>query len=65
MNRFDLENAIMACWNTVDDIRLLAESELPEEELLNGLVGLERLHDLRCKKVFDIFEKLIETRAIR
>ena len=66
MDRFDLEQAIMACWSTTDDIKLIAEksSDMSEDELLNGLIGLERLHHLRCERAFDIFEELLKAGAI-
>ena len=66
MDRFDLEQAIMACWTTKDDIKLFAEKsyDLSEDELLNGLIGLEHIHNLRCEKVFDIFEELVSAGVI-
>jgi len=63
MTRFDLEQAIMACWNTGEDINLVSskalEGKMTEDELSNALIGIEQLHDMRCEKVFDIFEELI------
>jgi hypothetical protein len=66
MDRFDLEEAIMACWSTAEDISLLVEksTELSDDELLNGLVGLKSLHNLRCEKAFNILEELIAYGAI-
>lgn len=69
-DRFDLEQAIMACWHTTDDLDLLAENLLADakvedvELFANALIGLRQLHDLRVKKVFDIFEDMIESGAI-
>ncbi len=67
-DRFDLEQAIMACWSTADDLDLLVDAVLNEEMdsdgLSDALLGLQRLHALRAKKVFDIFEALIEARQI-
>lgn len=64
MDRFDLEQAIMSCWNTADDIRLLSEAvlenEISPDEISNTLNGVEQMHQLRCQKVFDIFEELIK-----
>jgi hypothetical protein len=63
MNRFDLEDQIMKCWNTKDDVSLLAESildsNLDADEISNALIGIAQLHELRCKKLFDTFEYLI------
>ena len=65
MDRFALEQAIINCWNTSDDLELLAETVLDSEsspDHLHGvLTGLAQLNAMRCKKAFDIFEKLIET----
>lgn len=66
VDRFDLEQAIMTCWNTADDLDMLAESVLEagldEDELANALTGLKQLHHLRMSRLFRIFERLLETR---
>lgn len=68
MDRFELEDAIMACWNTADDLKLLTQQVLDGEDdsdnLSNALLGLQALHELRCQRVFNIFEALIERGAI-
>ena len=64
-DRFTLEAAIMACWNTADDIELIASgAERGEDALLNALIGLKELHDRRVQRVFDIFEQLVKTRQL-
>jgi hypothetical protein len=68
MDRFDLEQAIMACWSTKEDIRLISENimekNLSEDEIANSLIGIEAIHDMRVQKVFDIFEELLRTRKL-
>lgn len=68
-DRFALEQAIMNAWNTADDLETVAEAalqnELEPEELANALLGLQRLHHLRAKKAFDIFEALVESGDIK
>ena len=63
MNRFELEDAIMACWHTSDDLKLVAQQILDgaddKDSLSNALIGIQELHNLRCQRVFDIFEALI------
>lgn len=63
-DRFDLENAIMSAWNTADDLELLADAvineELDTDQISNALIGLQQMHSMRAKKVFEIFESLIE-----
>ena len=68
MDRFELEDAIMACWHTSDDLKLVAQQILDgaddTDSLANALIGIQELHNLRCQRVFDIFEALITTGAI-
>jgi hypothetical protein len=69
MTRFELESAIMSCWNTCEDIKLVSskalEGNMTDDELANALIGIEQLHDMRCEKVFDIFEELISRGLLR
>jgi hypothetical protein len=64
-DRFDLEQAFMACWQTVDDLRLLSEmvvNDTPDiDTIANAVTGIELLHEMRCKKTMDIFERVVET----
>lgn len=61
MDRFDLESCIMSCWNTKDDIELLSESfsNMTNDELINALIGIAQLHQMRCQKLMDTFEDLV------
>lgn len=70
LSRFDLEQAILASWTTKDDVDLLCErffdgEPMSEDELANALIGISALHDMRCHRMFDIFERLITARKIR
>jgi len=66
MNRFDLEDAIMKLWQTTDDLNLVCGSlsEDSEDGILNKLNGIAELHDLRVKKVWEIFENLVHADII-
>jgi len=68
MDRFDLEQAIIACGNVVDDLDIvldaLTDESTDRERVANALIGLRELHDLRCKKAFDIFSGMIQAGAI-
>jgi hypothetical protein len=65
VTRFELEEAIMACWHTSDDLELIARgAEHGDDSLLNALIGLKELHDKRAQRVLDIFEQLVTTRQI-
>jgi hypothetical protein len=63
LNRFDLEKAMMACRSTQDDLRLIFEEatelDCPREEILNALMGLGKIHEMRSEKMFRIFEELV------
>jgi hypothetical protein len=65
VNRFDLEQAIMACYNTTDDLELVSESilegELDKDKAFNALAGIQELNRLRCDKVFSIFEEMVRS----
>lgn len=69
MTRFELEQAIMACWNTGEDLKLLSskvlEGDITDDDIANTLIGMERLHDMRCERVFEIFEELIRNGDLR
>lgn len=69
ITRFDLEQAIMDCWGTEQDIALIADSigdghlegdVVDVDDMLNVLIGVQKLHNLRCTKLMDIFSHLIE-----
>lgn len=61
--RFELEQAIIACGNVNDDIEILLEALLDEnadkERVANALIGMRELHEMRCKRTFDIFSAMI------
>ena len=62
----DLEDKIMSVWSTVEDIdtflyRYLDSpaGELSEDDIANTLIGIKTLHDQRCQKLWDSFEKVL------
>lgn len=61
--RFELEQAIVACGNIADDLDILMEAlandEVDKDRLFNALSGMRELHDMRCKRAFDIFSAMI------
>jgi len=68
---YDLEAEIMSVWSTKDDLesityRLMDDPDGPltEDETANVLIGLTELHDIRCKKLFNIFEAMLKERII-
>lgn len=62
-NRFDLEQEIMKCWNVVDDIDTLYETlgdrHLTQDEVLNALLGMKTMYQMKFDKMFRVFESMI------
>jgi len=66
MNVNDLEDKIMSVWSTADDIDTLLyryldspAEELSKDDISNTLLGIKSLHDQRCQKLWDAFEKVL------
>ena len=69
MDRFNMEESIMSCWQTKEDMlliseRLLEDNELSKDSLANAIVGLGEIHEMRCRKLFEIFEEMIHSGRI-
>ena len=70
LNRFALEEAIVACFNVVDDLQLVVEALLegdppPDTDAVTTmLMGVAELQKLRCDKAFNIFSQLLDARKI-
>jgi len=66
MDRFDLEQNIMKCWNVTDDIYLLYENvmdrapEMTTDEIANALLGMHQLYEMKFEKLFNNFTYLIK-----
>ena len=67
-DRFNLEAEIMSVWNTKDDLesitsRMMDDPDpMSEDDIANVLVGLSELHDIRCKKLFNVFESMVRNK---
>lgn len=70
MDRFDLEQNILKCWNVTDDIDLLYENvmdrapEMTTDEIANALLGLQSLYNMRFEKLWTNFEQLIKDKKL-
>ena len=66
-DRFNLETEMQNVWHTKDDLDVITEKFLDEmltaDEVGNLLIGLSGLHDLRCRKLFLIFETMIHEKC--
>ena len=64
-DRFNLEEEIQNVWQTKDDLNAVAERLfedtvfMTEDQIANVLIGLSELHDIRCKKLFNVFETMV------
>ena len=67
-DRFNLEAEIMSVWNTKDDLesitsRMMDDPDpMSEDDIANVLIGVSELHDIRCKKLFNVFETMVKER---
>ncbi len=66
-DRFNLEEEIQNVWQTKDDLNAIAERHYDDpdgpmnaDELSNVLIGLSELHETRCKKLWKVFETMVQ-----
>ena len=71
-DRFNLETEIQNVWQTKDDLDAIAEriyddpdGPMTEDEIGNVLIGLSELHDIRCKKLWKVFETMINEKIFK
>ena len=61
-NIFDLEQAILSCWNVVDDLNLLYSESMERsppftpDEWANIILGMKELYEIKFNKCFREFE---------
>jgi hypothetical protein len=59
--RFDMEQEIMQCWNVIDDLKVLQETNNLNEESVKALCTL---YSIKFNMLFETFEQLIAERKI-
>lgn len=68
-DRFDMEQQIMTCWNICEDIKAITRMHdiraLSEDELLNAMIGLETIYQMKFEILFDMFEKMNKNGQIK
>ncbi len=71
IDRFDLEQQILECWNVTNDLRHVTEYVLDaplepnrEDKISNMLLGMEELYNLKFQKLFNTLETLIAEKKI-
>ena len=57
----DLEDKIMAAWQTISDIDLVyyAMEDMTEDERMNAILGLKELGEARFKDLWRVFEQFV------
>jgi hypothetical protein len=57
--KFELEQAILDAWHVVDDIDTVYHhsDHRNEDQLMNLLLGIKELYQLKFEKLFDTFEQ--------
>lgn len=67
--RFDLEQQIMDCWGVCEDIKSIYKMndirQMSEDELMNAMIGLETIYQMKFEILFDMFEKMIKNGQIK
>jgi hypothetical protein len=67
-NRFDFEQQIMQCWGVVEDIDTLYETmmeqDVPKEHIINALLGMKHLYNMKFDRMFQTFEILISEKKL-
>lgn len=63
-DRFDLEEDIISCWQIVSELKVLSEAILENpsmttDNIVNILIGIEQLYDIKFNKAFSTFESVI------
>ena len=65
-NQFKMEEAIMRVWNTSDDLADFineyyeGSDRMTEDEVFNVIWGLKELHDIRVKRLMDMFKRTFQ-----
>ena len=67
-NRFDFEQEIMACWNIVEELKVLHEGvlerDLTSDQISNILSGMTELYQMKFEILFETFEQLVRNKEI-
>jgi hypothetical protein len=69
VDRFDLEQDIMNCWQVVDDLKTLTKRyldgpKMTEDEVANVLIGIESLYQIKFEQLFATFEQCIKNNEL-
>lgn len=64
---YDLEQAILSVWQSVYDLKIVAnaiyDDEMTDDQGYGSLIGISDLMDLKFNKLFSLYEKVINEQA--
>lgn len=67
-DRFDFEQQILKCWNVTEDIQEILNAndrgELTQDRLMNILIGVKTLYDMKFETLFSQFEELVAEKKL-
>lgn len=67
-DRFDFEQQIMRCWNVTEDIQEVLDANdretLTQDELMNALIGLKTIYNMKFENLFAQFENMVKEKKI-
>lgn len=68
-DRFDFEQQIMDCWGVCEDIKTITKMhdirQMSEDELVNAMIGIETIYQMKFEILFDMFESMIKDGKIK
>lgn len=69
MNRFDLEQNILKCWNVTEDIdllyrRIMDGPDMSKDEIANYLLGMSTIYNAKFDETFNQFEVMVLRKEI-
>lgn len=68
VDKYDLEQGIMKCWNVTEDIDIVyknvMEKDMSTDDIANALLGLKTLYEMKFDELFSTFETLVHEKKI-
>jgi len=61
MDRFDLEEQIVVCWNILDELKMIVEPMEDDHIDRKRIEAVIELYDMKFNQLWNIFTELVET----
>jgi hypothetical protein len=62
MDRFDLEEQIITCWNILDELKMIVEPMEDNHIDRKRIEAVIELYDMKFNYLWNIFNELVETK---